>query len=103
VAAQLDRVRIRVGGLVQSGKLRHGPAPVYPPLARQARISGQVRLEAIIDRQGRIQNLRVLSGHPLLVPAAIEAVRQWIYEPTLLNGDPVEVMTQIDVHFRFAQ
>ncbi len=74
-------------------------APVYPALARQARISGQVRLEAIIAKNGRIENLQVLSGHPLLVQAALDAVRQWVYRPTLLNGDPVEVVTLIDVNF----
>ena len=64
-----------------------------------ARISGQVRLEAIIAKNGKIENLQVLSGHPLLVRAALEAVRQWVYRPTLLNGDPVEVVSLIDVNF----
>ncbi|MBI1788802.1 MAG: energy transducer TonB [Acidobacteria bacterium] len=92
-------VRIRVGGAVQTAKLISQPKPVYPPLARAARISGTVRLEAVIGKDGLIQDLRLVSGHHLLAPAAREAVRQWRYEPTLLNGEPVEVLTQIEVHF----
>jgi protein TonB len=91
--------RIRVGGNVQQAKLVNQPKPVYPPLAKQARIQGTVRFNAIIGRDGAIANLQVVSGHPLLVPAALEAVRQWKYQPTLLNGEPVEVVTQIDVNF----
>jgi len=95
--------RIRVGGNVQQAKLIRQPKPVYPPLARQARIQGTVRLTAIISKDGTIQSLQVVSGHPLLVPAALEAVKQWIYQPTLLNGEPVEVITQIDVNFTLSQ
>jgi TonB family protein len=73
--------------------------PAYPPLARQALIQGTVRLNAVLDKQGHVTQLQVLSGHPLLVPAALEAVRQWVYPPTLLNGDPVEVQTEIAVKF----
>jgi protein TonB len=91
--------RIRVGGNVQQAKLISQPKPVYPALAKQARIQGTVRLNAIIGKDGLIANLQVASGHPLLVPAALEAVRQWQYGPTLLNGETVEVVTQIDVIF----
>ena len=91
--------RIRVGGNVQQAMLVSQPKPVYPPLARQARISGVVRFNAIIGTDGRIQNLTLVQGHPLLVPSAQEAVKQWVYKPTLLNGEPVEVVTQIDVNF----
>lgn len=91
--------RIRVGGNVQSARLVRQPKPTYPPLARQARIQGTVRFNAIIGKDGRIQNLTLVSGHPLLVPSATAAVRQWIYKPTLLNGEPVEVVTVIDVNF----
>jgi protein TonB len=91
--------RIRVGGQVQAAKLIRQPKPIYPPLAKQARISGHVLLNAIIGKDGTIQNLTVASGHPLLIPAALEAVKQWVYQPTLLNNDPVEVVTQIDVNF----
>ncbi|MBI2816689.1 MAG: TonB family protein [Acidobacteria bacterium] len=91
--------RIRVGGAVQGAKLVAQPKPVYPPLARQARIQGTVKLEAVISKDGRIENLTVVSGHPLLIQAALEAVKQWRYQPTLLNGVPVEVVTTVDVNF----
>ena len=91
--------RIRTGGDVQAAKLVNRVIPVYPPLAKQARISGTVKLMGIIARDGKIINLQVLSGHPLLVPSAVEAVRQWVYAPTLLNGEPVEVVAPIDVNF----
>ena len=77
------------------------PRPIYPPLAKQARIQGVVRLNAIIGKDGTIQNLTVASGHPLLVPAALEAVKQWVYKPTLLNGEPVEVVTSDRREFHF--
>jgi len=95
--------RIRVGGNVQAAKLVRQPKPVYPPLAKQARIQGTVRFNAVIGRDGAIANLTLVSGHPLLVPSATEAVRQWVYQPTLLNGEPVEVVTQIDVNFTLSQ
>ena len=95
--------RIRVGGSVQQARLIRQPKPIYPPLAKQARISGVVKLNAIIGKDGTIQNLTVASGHPLLVPAAMEAVKQWVYQPTLLNGEAVEVVTQIDVNFTLSQ
>jgi TonB family protein len=95
--------RIRVGSEVQHAKLVQQAAPVYPPLALQARISGVVKLNAIIGKDGTVANLTVASGHPLLVPAAMEAVRQWVYAPTLLNGQAVEVATQIDVNFSLTQ
>jgi periplasmic protein TonB len=95
--------RIRVGGNVQAANLIKRVVPVYPPLAKQARIQGQVRFTAIIGKDGTIQNLQLVSGHPLLVSAAQEAVKQWIYKPTLLNNEPVEVITQIDVNFTLSQ
>lgn len=95
--------RIRVGGQVQQANLIRQPKPIYPPLAKQARIQGVVRFNAIIGRDGTIQNLQLISGHPLLVPAAEEAVKQWLYKPTLLNGEPVEVATVIDVNFTLSQ
>ncbi len=94
---------IRVGGNVQAAKLIRQPKPTYPPLAKQARIQGTVRFNAVIGKDGQIANLTLASGHPLLVPAATEAVRQWVYQPTLLNGEPVEVVTQIDVNFTLSQ
>jgi len=74
-------------------------SPNYPPLARQARIQGQVLLRAQISRTGDIENLQLISGHPMLAPAAIEAVKQWKYKPYILNGEPVEVDTEIMVNF----
>ena len=90
-------------GSVQQAKLVRQPHPVYPPLAKQARIQGVVKLSAIIAKDGTIQHLEVISGHPLLIPSALEAVKQWVYQPTLLNGEPVEVVTQIDVNFTLSQ
>jgi protein TonB len=95
--------RIRVGGNVQAANLIRRVIPVYPPLAKQARIQGTVRFQAIIGKDGTIQNLQLVSGHPLLVAAAQQAVSQWVYRPTLLNGDPVEVVTTIDVNFTLSQ
>ena len=88
---------------VQAAKLITQVNPIYPALARQARVTGKVRLTAIIGRDGAIRNLQIMSGHPLLTPAAIEAVKQWRYQPTLLNDEPVEVITQIDVNFTLSR
>jgi periplasmic protein TonB len=84
---------------MMEGNLIYRVQPVYPPLARAARIQGTVELHAIISRTGTIENLTVTSGHPMLVDAAKDAVRQWRYRPYLLNGDPVEVETQVTVRF----
>ncbi len=91
---------VAVGGRVQEAKLLHQVIPVYPPLARAARVSGVVRLVGIIARDGTVRDLQVVSGHPLLVAAALAAVRQWVYHPTLLNGKPVEVICPIEVRFK---
>src|SRR3984893_1191840 len=91
--------RIKLGGQVQAAKIVAQPQPLYPALARQARIQGNVVLHAIIDKDGRVGQLEVVSGHPLLVQSALDAVKQWRYQPTQLNGDPVEVDTTITVTF----
>lgn len=91
-----------VSSRVEAAKLIFGPRPEYPVLARMARTEGTVRLKAIIGRDGTIQELRVLGGHPLLVKAAVEAVENWRYSPTLLDGKPVEVETEIEVRFRLS-
>jgi len=91
--------RIKLGGQVVAAKLLAQPQPVYPPLARQARIQGNVVLHAIIDKDGRVGELQVISGHPLLVQSALDAVKNWRYQPTQLNGDAVEVDTTITVTF----
>ena len=73
--------------------------PVYPPMAQAAHIQGTVLLEALISKDGTIENLRTISGHPMLVPAAISAVSQWRYKPYILNGEAIEVETQITINF----
>ncbi|MBZ5526411.1 MAG: TonB family protein [Acidobacteriia bacterium] len=95
--------RIRQGGNVTQANIIYRAQPSYPPLARQTRIQGTVKLHAIISKTGTVQQLEVVSGHPLLVQAALDAVRQWRYRPTLLNGEPVEVDTTIDVVFSLNQ
>jgi len=94
--------RVRVSAGVTSGLLIKRVQPNYPPLARQARIQGTVVLQAQISKTGDIENLQLISGHPMLAPAAIEAVKQWKYKPYLLNGEPVEVETQVQVNFTLA-
>ncbi len=94
--------RVRVSSGVSSGLLIRRVNPTYPPLARQARIQGVVILQAQISKDGSIENLQLISGHPMLAPAAIEAVKQWKYKPYLLNGEPVEVDTQVQVNFTLA-
>src|SRR6266568_732115 len=90
--------RVRVSQGVTEGLLVHKVTPSYPPLARQARIQGSVVLAALIGKDGSIQNLKVVSGHPMLTSSALEAVRQWKYKPYFLNGEPVEVDTQVTVN-----
>ena len=91
--------RVRISQGVTTGLLIHRVEPAYPTIARSARIQGTVELKAIIDKTGGIQDLQLVSGHPMLVPAAIGAVKQWRYRPYLLNGQPVEVETTITVIF----
>jgi len=81
------------------GSLVYRVQPAYPPLAKQARVQGPVELRAIISKEGTIENLMIVRGHPMLSAAAIEAVRQWRYRPYLLNGEPIEVETEITVNF----
>ncbi len=94
--------RVRISQGVTRGLLLHRVEPPYPTLARQARIQGEVILSAVISATGEIENLELVSGHPMLVPAAIAAVRQWRYKPYLLNGQPVEVETTITVIFQLS-
>ncbi len=94
--------RVRISQGVTKGMLLHKIEPPYPKLALAARITGVVLLKAIISRDGEINELQVVSGHPILVPAAIDAVKQWRYRPYLLNGEPVEVETNISVTFQIA-
>jgi TonB family protein len=96
-------LRIRVAAAVQEAKLVNRVAPIYPVYAREAGIAGTVRLEAIIAADGSINELRVLSGDPNLVAATVAGVQQWRYHPTLLDGEPAEVITVISVIFRLDQ
>lgn len=91
--------QLPVGGDVQAAKIVTRVIPAYPIQARQARIAGTVKLIGVIAKDGTVQKLQVVSGHPYLVRAALDAVRQWVYRPTLLNGEPVEVIAPIDVIF----
>jgi TonB family protein len=91
--------RLRIDSGVSEGLLISQVPPVYPPLARQARIQGTVVLEAVIGKDGGIESLSLVSGHPMLIPAAMDAVKQWRYRPYLLNGRPVLVLTHINVDF----
>jgi len=94
---------LKVGGNVQEAKLIRRTTPIYPPLARQARVTGMVRVEATIGKDGKITRVAAVSGPPLLRQAATDSVRQWIYQPSLLNGQPVEVVTQVDVSFNLGR
>jgi len=94
--------RVRVSQGVVSGLKVRDVKPVYPPLARQARIQGTVVLHAVISKDGSIEGLTLVSGHPMLAPAAIDAVKQWKYKPYLLSGEPVEVDTEVQVNFTLA-
>ncbi len=91
--------RIRVGGNVAQANLIHEVTPQYPAIAKTAHIQGTILLHAIIGKDGTVQNLQYISGPPLLMQSAMDAVRQWRYKPTLLNGDPVDVDTTISVVF----
>jgi protein TonB len=102
LAAVVQPKRIRVSQGVTRGLLIHKPEPTYPVIARQARIQGDVVLKAIVSKEGNITELELVSGHPMLAPAAIEAVKQWRYRPFLLNGEPIEVETQVTVQFRIS-
>jgi protein TonB len=93
---------LRISGGVEAAKLVFGPRPTYPQIAVIAHAQGTVRLEAVVAADGSIRNLRVVSGPLLLVEAALAAVKQWRYQPTLLNGSAVEVVTEIDVNFTLA-
>ena len=94
--------RVRVSQGVTQGMVINKIEPKYPKIALAARVTGIILLKAVISKEGEIRELQVVSGHPLLVPAAIEAVKRWRYRPYLLNGEPVEVETNITVTFQIA-
>jgi periplasmic protein TonB len=92
---------VRVGSNLKGPRQLYSVQPDYPILAKQERISGAVVINAVIDEQGNVVQAHALTGHPLLIPAALKAVLQWKYEPTLLNGTPVAVEMEVTVHFSF--
>jgi periplasmic protein TonB len=96
-------LRVRVSQGVAQGLLIKRVEPQYPDDAKQARIQGMVVLQALIDKNGDVEKLTLVSGHPTLAPAAIEAVKQWKYKPYLLNGEPVAMETQVLVSFRLSR
>jgi periplasmic protein TonB len=89
----------RVGGNIQAPRLTREVQPIYPPLAKETRISGKVTIDCVIDEHGDITQMKVVSGHPLLVTAALQAVEEWKYQPTLLNGQPISVDMEVTVNF----
>jgi protein TonB len=97
------RQRIRVDGNVQQAKLIRQSTPIYPEEAKAAHISGRVILRVVVGKDGTVRDVSLVGGHPLLVAPAKEAVKQWVYQPTLLNGEPVEVLTQVEVNFTLSQ
>lgn len=94
--------RIRVSGPVEASKCTHCPSPMYPALARQAHVQGVVQLDAIIGTNGKVKSVQLVSGHPLLSGAAMQTVRGWQYQPTVVDGAPVEVETTVSVNFSLA-
>jgi protein TonB len=100
---QRSAAPVRVSELVQQPRKIVDARPAYPDLARQARVEGTVILEAILDRDGRIDHVRVVRSIPLLDAAAVQAVRQWRYTPTVLNGQPVQVLMTITINFQLQQ
>ena len=98
-----DGQMIQIGGSVMAGRILKQPRAVYPALAKKARIQGVVRLDVIIGKDGAVESIDVIDGHPLLRAAAIDAVKQWVYQPTTLNGAPVKVHTQVEVNFTLSQ
>jgi periplasmic protein TonB len=98
--SSMPKAPIRVGGRVMAPRAISAPDPVYPSLAKQARIYGDVVIDAVIDTSGNVVEMHVLSGHPLLVPSAVAALRQWKYQPTILNDEPVPVQLIVTIQFR---
>lgn len=98
--APAPKAPVRVGGRVMAPRALAAPDPIYPALAKQARIAGDVVIDAVIDVKGNVVEMQVLSGHPLLVPAALDALRKWKYQPTILNDEPVPVQLIVTIKFR---
>ncbi len=93
----------KIGGNVMAASLMNPVRPIYPPLAKMARQQGTVKFQATIDKEGKVEDLMLISGPPLLVQSAMDAVKQWVYRPTILNGAPVEVVTTVDVNYSLSE
>src|SRR5215813_9207237 len=102
LAAQFRATRIRVGEEFAEGHVINKVSPTYPPLARQARIQGTVVAKVVISKTGDVESVQLFSGHPMLAPAALEAIKQWKFKPFEMNGEPIEVETQAKVNFTLA-
>ena len=100
--AEGPKVPVRVGGNVKPPRLLFGPEPDYPVLARQARLSGVVVIEAVIDEHGKVTGMRAISGQPMLIPAALSAVSKRRYEPTVLDGEPTPIDLRVEISFSFS-
>jgi protein TonB len=100
-AATGPKVPVRVGGDVKPPRLLFAPDPEYPTLARQAKLSGVVIIEAVIDEHGKVTGMRVVSGHPMLIQSAMNAVSKRKYEPTILDGEPTPIDLRVEISFRF--
>ena len=99
-SALAPKAPVRVGGRIMPPRQIYTPEPIYPALARQAKIQGDVVIDSVIDTQGNVVQMQVVSGHPLLIPAALDALRKWRYQPTFLNEEPVAVQCLVTVRFR---
>lgn len=102
-ALTADGQTVRIGGNVQQANLESQVKPVYPTQAKQDRVQGTVQLDVVIDKEGHVEQVSVLAGPEPLIQAAVDAVKQWTYKPTLLNGEPVKVETTVNVNFTLAQ
>jgi periplasmic protein TonB len=98
-APRVQPTKVRISSGVAAGRVINKVQPTYPPIAKSARVQGKVVLQAVISKNGTIENLKVVSGHPMLTQAAIDAVSRWRYQPYILNGEPVEVETNVEVTF----
>jgi periplasmic protein TonB len=102
-SASAQDTLIHVGGNVAAANRISWVTPVYPPEAKENRIQGTVKLEIMIDKEGHVGPMSVVSGPPELIHSATDAVSQWVYKPTLLNGEPVSVVTTVDVNYTLSQ
>jgi protein TonB len=93
---------MRVGGDVKAPHLVSKVDPVYPPIAKASRVQGEVRIDAVIDQQGKVVRAHAIDGPGLLLPAALDAVQKWKYEPTYLNGQPISIAMQLTVKFKLS-